>query len=119
MTTDQLRELRARITPGPWETHRGNSMIRKCEEGVCQAIADMRPPYKRGIGLVRGEQSQWANAQAIALVPQLLDRIIACEEANADLETIIAACAGKFAEYADRDMADMCLAALKDRTNHG
>jgi hypothetical protein len=58
------------ISPGRWETHAG--MIRACGDEVCWSIAEMKTPYRYGIGLSRGYREQEANARLIAAAPDLL-----------------------------------------------
>ena len=65
---------RASFTPGPWNLHSGY-LIRKCDDEVCAPIAEMRAPYRHGIGLVKGEQEQWHNARLIAASPTMAEYI--------------------------------------------
>lgn len=59
-------------TPGPWELHNGY-LIRKVHGDDATPIAEMRAPYRKRVGLVRGHYEQEANARLIAQAPELLE----------------------------------------------
>lgn len=59
-------------TPGPWEVH-VSGLIRRCFDDIAAPIAEMRTPYRHGVGIVKGEHEQWYNARLIAAAPELLE----------------------------------------------
>jgi len=63
----------AKHTPGPWEVHRGGGLVRRDNgDDTCCSIAEICVPYRHGIGHVRGDSEQQANARLIAAAPALL-----------------------------------------------
>lgn len=81
--------MSAGFTPGPWDFHSGY-LIRKCEDELCVPIAEMRAPYRKQVGLVRGYREEWHNGHLIAAAPDLYT---ACE---ATLLAIVNANNGKY-----------------------
>lgn len=61
----ELRRLAENTTPGRWELFNGY-LIRACNESVCTPIAELNPPYRFRVGIVRGEKEQWANGEFMA-----------------------------------------------------
>lgn len=79
-----LRRLAEEATPGPWELH-VSGLIRRCFDDIAAPIAEMRTPYRHGVGIVKGEHEQWNNANLIAAanpstILQLLDYIETLEK---------------------------------------
>ena len=61
-------------TAGTWEFHCGY-MIRACNGDICTPVADLRTPYRYGVGLIKGEREHHANGNLIASAPELLDAL--------------------------------------------
>lgn len=58
-------------TPGRWEFY-GGYLVRAVNGENATPIADLRAPYRRGVGAVRGEREQQANGHLLAAADDLL-----------------------------------------------
>lgn len=70
-------------TPGPWETFGGGGLVRAIEGKFATPIAEVRPPYRPQVGLVRGDGEQRANARLIAAAPDYSAAAGLCRKAFA------------------------------------
>lgn len=64
----KLLELDEKRTPGAWQVMSGY-LVRVCVGDVCAPIADIRTPYRKGVGIIRGERELHYNCQYIAAMP--------------------------------------------------
>lgn len=62
--------METKFTAGPWEAFNGY-LVRKCEGDYCAPIAEVTAPYRKHVGIVRGELEQEANVRLIAASPEL------------------------------------------------
>lgn len=86
MTTDELRELLAKVTPGPWRDMEGAIQSQSTwwdEHGVEHRDWS----FPRILAQVTDDWDQFANARLIALAPSLAAEVLRLREAISGLET--------------------------------
>jgi hypothetical protein len=88
---DKLEAAAKAATPGEWQFH-ATGCIRVCIDDFCVPIADMRAPYRKLVGIVRGYKEEQRNGEFIALanpaaILELVKRVRKAEDTAEGLES--------------------------------
>ncbi len=75
LRAERINDLAAKATPGPWEQFNGY-VVRKCVDDTCAPIASIDAPYRKFVGIVRGEHEAQANLRLIAAAHDMAQLVV-------------------------------------------